>query len=79
MPDIPNVVGHVVGPLVWLVFIALIAWYGVWGAVVERREQRVASPPGLRIGDSVMTRRGRSFSTRRVRLRRRVPATGPRT
>ena len=75
MLGIPNVVGHVVGPLVWLVFITLIAWYGMWGAIVERRERRVASPPGLRIGDSIMTRRGRSFGTRR--LRRRVPAAGP--
>lgn len=74
MPEIPNVVGHFVGPLIWIGFIALMLLYGVWGAIAERRERGASEPPTLRMGDTV-SRRGRSFATPRPRRRR--PDTQP--
>ncbi len=38
MPEIPNIVGHLLGPLLWLGFAAVVAWYAVRGAMLERRE-----------------------------------------
>lgn len=42
-----NVMGNVVGPLIWLGFVAVVVWFTVRSAVLARRERRGSSSPRM--------------------------------